>query len=78
MQSVSCSIEGVSPKRLQGSKSAKRLSQLFEIHFVLGAGRTGQAEIVISPLPEISLVHVRLNHIASFIVNANHCVGERL
>jgi len=35
MQSLSCSIEGVSLKRLQGSKSAKCLSQLFEIARVL-------------------------------------------
>jgi hypothetical protein len=35
MQSLSCSIEEVSLKRLQGSKSAKRLSQLFEIALVL-------------------------------------------
>jgi hypothetical protein len=50
MQSLSCSIEGVSLKRLQGSKSAKRLSQLFEIARVL----------------------VRLDHVASGIISANH------
>jgi hypothetical protein len=31
MQSLSCSIGGVSLKRLQGSKSAKRLSNLSKI-----------------------------------------------
>jgi len=35
MQSLSCSIQGLSLKRLPGSKSAKRLSQLFEITLVL-------------------------------------------
>jgi hypothetical protein len=40
-------------------------------HFV------GHAEMVSSPLFEITRVLVRLNHVASFIVNANHTImGE--
>ena len=35
---------------------------------------TGQAEIGTLPLSELALVLVRLNHVASVIVNANHSI----
>jgi hypothetical protein len=42
------------------------------------SGKCDLARVETSPLPELALVLVRLDHIASFVVNANHSVCERL